>query len=73
MPLKPIEPKKKQRALIQAYIAQVEQDFKDEDYSGLDELLCCLMSKKENENAIFNYLGDNVLERMIEQKLQFKY
>lgn len=71
--LLPKEPTDKQRALIQGVIAQIEQDFKDQDYEALDELLCCLLRKTANENALLNYLGDNVRELMMEGKLNFKY
>lgn len=71
--LLPKEPTKKQRALIQGVIAQIEKDLRDQDYDALDELLCCLLTKKANENALLEYLGDNVLELMTEGKLNFKY
>lgn len=71
--LRPIEPNKKQRALIQALIMQIEDDLKDRDYEALDELFCCLLRKKANENAMLNYLGDDTRELMIEGKLPFKY
>jgi len=72
-PLTPIEPNKSQRAIIQGFIAQVEKDLNDNDYSALDELMCCLLSKKENQLAIWNYLGDNITDAIVEQKLTFKY
>jgi len=71
--LRPKEPTKKQRALIQGFITQVERDLNDGDYEALDELLCCLMTKKENENAIFNYLGDDINEQIHEGKLDYRY
>jgi len=71
--LRPKEPTKKQRALIQGFIEMVERDLNDGDYEALDELLCCLLRKKENETAIFNYLSDDVVERMLENKLNFRY
>lgn len=71
--LLPKEPTKKQRALIQGFIAQVEKDLFDGDYEALDELLCCLMTKKENQTAIFNYLGDDINEMIHEGKLQYRY
>jgi hypothetical protein len=71
--LRPKEPTKKQRALIQGFIEMVEKDLNDGDYEALDELLCCLLTKKENEKAIFNYLSDDIVERMHENKLNFRY
>lgn len=71
--LLPKEPTKKQRALIQAVITQIEKDLKDQDYDALDEVLCCLLTKKANENALLEYLGDNVIELMTEGKLQYRY
>lgn len=67
------EPTKKQRALIQGFISMVEKDLNDGDYEALDELLACLMTKKENEKAIWNYLSDDVHEQIMEGKLQFRY
>lgn len=71
--LRPITPKRKQRALIQAVIAQIEDDIQTKDFEAFDELLCCLLGKKANQNALFNYLGDNIKEQMIEGKLPFKW
>jgi len=71
--LKPIEPKKKQRAIIQGVLTQIEMDMFDGDYEAFDELMCCLLSNKANEKALWNYLGDNVQEKIMEGKLDFRY
>lgn len=69
----PKEPTKKQRALIQGFIEQVEGDLRVGDYEALDELLSILMRNKKNETAIFNYLSDDIVERIHENKLDFRY
>ncbi len=67
------EPSKKQRAIIQAFIAQFESDLGEKDYTAIDEVLSTLIAKKSNETAMLNFLGDNIREMMVEDKLSFRY
>lgn len=77
----PNQPKKKkekkpsnmERTLIQAFIEQFENDLKDKDYTAIDEVLTMLITKKSNQKAMIGFLSDDVRERMIEGKLQFRY
>ena len=58
-------------------ITQLENDLNDlvspTDYSALDEMLTLLIKNKKNEKILLGYLGDDILERIHENKLEFKY
>lgn len=67
------EPSNMERSLIQAFIEQFEKDLKDKDYTAIDEVLTFLIKRKGNQKAMIDFLSDNVRERMIENKLPFRY
>jgi len=67
----------KKETIVMGVITQLENDLNDlvspTDYSALDEMLTLLIKNKKNEKILLGYLGDDILERIHENKLEFKY
>jgi hypothetical protein len=65
--------KKEKQALIQGIIAQLEVDLENGEFDSLNCMFDTLLKSKKNATILYEYLGDNILEMLIEGKLNYKY
>ena len=59
--------------LEHAVINQLEQDFEDQDYDALSEMLGLLMEDERSAKILTEYIGDELREQFLEGKVTIRY
>ena len=59
--------------LEHAVINQLEQDFEDQEYDALSEMLGLLMEDERSAGILTEYLSDELKEQFLEGKVTIRY
>lgn len=50
--------------LEHAVLNQIESDIQSQDFESFSEMMQLLLQNKENQDILFNYLGDSAQENL---------